>query len=68
MLIHAISNAWLKLAKSQANAKEHPEAELLLFENYSLCSPMLSSKNNRMYSENIRKRNRCVCIDTINHN
>ena len=25
----------LKLAKNQANAKQHPEAELLLFENYS---------------------------------
>ena len=30
-----ISNARLKLAKNQANAKKHPEAELLLFENYS---------------------------------
>ena len=33
-----ISNARLKLAKNQANAKQHPEAELLLFENYSLFS------------------------------
>ena len=30
-----ISNACLKLAKNQANAKQYPEAELLLFENYS---------------------------------
>ena len=30
-----ISNARLKLAKNEANAKQHPEAELLLFENYS---------------------------------
>ena len=29
-----ISKARLKLAKNQANAKKHPEAELLLFENY----------------------------------
>ena len=42
-----ISNAKLKLAKNQANAEQHPEVELLLFENYSL-SP---SKNNRTYSK-----------------
>ena len=30
-----ISNARLKLAKTQANAMQHPEAELLLFRNYS---------------------------------
>ena len=29
-----ISSARLKLAKSHANAKQHPETELLLFENY----------------------------------
>ena len=29
-----INNAILKLAKNQAKAKQHPEAELLLFENY----------------------------------
>ena len=31
-----ISNARLKMAKTQENAKQHPEAELLLFENYSI--------------------------------
>ena len=30
-----ISNTMLKLAKNQAKVKQHPEAELLLFENYS---------------------------------
>ena len=30
-----ISNARLKLPKNQVNAKQHTEAELLLFENYS---------------------------------
>ena len=30
-----ISNTRLKLAKKQANAKQHPETEFLLFENYS---------------------------------
>ena len=39
-----ISNARLKLAKNQANAKQHPEAEVLLFENYSHSSSTLSSK------------------------
>ena len=37
----------LKFAKNQARAKQHPKAELLLFENYSLSSSMLSSTNNR---------------------
>ena len=46
-----ISNARLKLAKNQANAKEHQEAELLLLENYSYISSALSSKNNRTYSK-----------------
>ena len=31
-----ISNVSLKLTKNLAKAKQHPEAELLLFENYSL--------------------------------
>ena len=35
-----------EIGKNQANAKEHPEAELL-FENYSYSSSTLSSKNNR---------------------
>ena len=30
-----ISSTGLKLAKNQANAKQHPEAEILLIENYS---------------------------------
>ena len=44
-----ISNARLKLAKNHANAKQHPKAELLLFENYSQFSSALSFKNNRTY-------------------
>ena len=32
------NNARLKLAKNQAKAEQHPEAELFPFENYSLCS------------------------------
>ena len=46
-----ISNAMLKLAKNQANLKHHPEAELLLFENYSHSSWTLSSKDNKTYSK-----------------
>ena len=38
------SNARLKLAKNQAKAKRHPEAELLIFEIYSLFSSNLLSK------------------------
>ena len=39
-----ISNARLKLTNNQAKAKQHPEAELLLFENYSLSSFMYHPK------------------------
>ena len=46
-----IINARLKLAKNQANPKQQPEAELLLFENYSRFSSMLSSKNISTYSK-----------------
>ena len=41
----------LKFAKTQANAKQHTEDELLLFENYSLSSPTFSSKDDRTYSQ-----------------
>ena len=53
-LLHAIfisntftSNARLKVTKNQAKAQQHPEAELFLFENYSLSSRKLSSKSLR---------------------
>ena len=46
-----ISNARLKLAKNQAKAKQHPEDELLVFENYSLSLSTLSIKNNRRHSK-----------------
>ena len=47
---YTLSNARLKLAKNQVKAKQQPEAQLLLFENYSLSSSTLSFKNNRKYS------------------
>ena len=46
-----VSNARLKLAKNQANAKQHPQAELLLSENYSHSPSTLSSKNIKIYSK-----------------
>ena len=51
---HFYKQRRLKLTKNQATAEQHP-AELLLFENYSLSSSMLSSKNNRRYSKKIYK-------------
>ena len=44
------------MPKNQANAKQPPKAELLLFENYSHSAPTLSSRNNTIFSENISKR------------
>ena len=40
---------------SQVKAKQHPEAELSLFENYLLFSSSLSSKNNIKYSKKCTK-------------
>ena len=39
-----ISNARLRLVKNQTKSKQHPEAELSLFENYSRSSSALSSE------------------------
>ena len=41
----------MRMAKNQENTNHHPEAELLLFENYSHSSSTLSSKNNGTYSK-----------------
>ena len=57
---HFISNARLTFAKNQAKAKQHPEAELLLFENHSLSTSMLSSKNSRKDSKRCTK-NKYAC-------
>ena len=57
-----INNIKLKLAKNQAKAKQHTEAELLLFENYSLLSSKLSSKNSRRYSKKYTKASASVLI------
>ena len=47
------SNTRLKLTKNQAKAKQHPEGEVLLFENYSLSSSALSSKSNVHILQNV---------------
>ena len=44
--------------------KQHPEAELLLFANYSHYSSTLLSKNNSTYLKN-KQKNKCVCIYEI---
>ena len=49
-----ISNVRLKLAKNQAKVYWHPEAELLLFENYTRIR----------YSRKFAK-NKCVCFNEI---
>ena len=59
-----ISSTKVKLADIQARTKQHPETELLFFENYSLSSYMLPSKNNRRYSKKCAK-NKCVCFNEI---
>ena len=59
-----LSNARLNLTKNQAKAKQHIEAELLLFENYSLSSFALSYKNNCRYSKKCTK-NKCVCFNEV---
>ena len=59
-----ISNARVKLAKNQANARQHTWAEILLFENYSLSSSKLSYKNDRIYSKKDANE-QCACIHKI---
>ena len=55
-----IINARLKSAKNHANAKQHPEAELLLFKNHACSSSKLLSKNNSTYSEKWAKEEVCL--------
>ena len=51
----------MKLAKNEAKAKQHPKVELVQFENYSLCSSELPSKNNKRYSKKMCK-NKCISV------
>ena len=52
----------LQKAEIGKRAKLHPEANLLLFENYSLSSSKLSYKNNRRYSKKCAK-SKHFCLD-----
>ena len=54
-----VSNARLKLGKNWANAKQHPETELLLFENYSHSCSTFSSKNNKISFQKLAKEHVC---------
>ena len=45
-------------AEFDKKAKQHSETELLLCQNYSFSSPMLSSKTNMRYSKKCAK-NKC---------
>ena len=50
------------MAKNQAKTKQHIEVELLLSENYSLCSSTLSFKNNRRHSKKCAKGSVSILI------
>ena len=65
-----MSNTKLKLAKNQANAKQHHETDLFLFENYSYSSSTLSSKNNKTCTTKQVKWHKCRYSRdyTISHN
>ena len=58
-----ISNTFI-LAKNPAKVKQHPEAELLLFESYSLSSSTLWPKINKRYSKQCTKNKR-VCFNEV---
>ena len=52
---HFYKQPQAEIGKGQAKAKLQPEGELLLFENYSLSSSTLSSRNNGRYSKKCTK-------------
>ena len=53
-----------EIGKKISKTKQHPEAELSLFENFSLSSYTLSSKNNRRYSKKFTK-DKCICRNEV---
>ena len=59
-----IGNARLKLTKAQAKPKQHPQAELVLFEIYSLSLSTLLFKNNKSYSKKCTKI-QYVCVNKV---
>ena len=57
----------LQFAKNQAKAKLHHQVDLVLLGNYSLYSSMLSSKNNKSYSEKFAKKHVCASGSIRSH-
>ena len=53
---HFYEQRQAEIAKNQAKAEQHPEAERLLFEKYSLSASMLSSKTNLGYFKKCSKK------------
>ena len=54
---------FIKLAKNQAKAKQHPAAKLIIFESHSLSLSCLLFENNRTYSKNVQKTSMSVLIN-----
>ena len=50
------------MAKNQANPKQHPEAELLLFENIHILHPRYHPK---IIGHILKNKQKCVCIHEI---
>ena len=53
---HFYEQRQAEIAKNQAKAEQHPEAERLLFEKYSLSASILSSKTNLGYFKKCSKK------------
>ena len=59
----------MKLAKNQANSKQHPEAGFWLFENCLRSLSIFLSKNNKTYSKKQAKEKVSLYpLDYIDHN
>ena len=63
---HIYKQRQVEIGKNQANAKQHPETELLLFENYShsLFTYVIIYEKQGIFYKN-KQNNKCVCIHEI---
>ena len=61
---HFYKQRQAEIGKNQAKAKQHPEAEFLLFENFSSSLSTLSSKTIGHILKN-KQRNKCTCVHEI---
>ena len=57
-----ISNARLKLAENQANAKQHSDTEPLLFQN---CKFFIHTEKIIRHILKSKQKNKCVCVNEI---